>query len=100
MKKGNFMSKKEKKKKLPLGRTLSNNIFALRQVWEGSRSYFFMYYFVTVLNAPLNFLLTTYLVRAIVDSVSGTGWSTAEVFKYIFIVGGAAIVIWTLSNFY
>lgn len=94
------MGKKEKKKKLPLGRTLSNNIFALRQVWEGSRSYFFMYYFVTVLNAPLNFLLTTYLVRAIVDSVSGTGWSTAEVFRYIFIVGGAGIVIWTLSNFY
>ena len=90
----------KKKKKLPFRRTLDNNFFALRQVWQTSRLYFFVYYFTTVINAPLNFLLGTYLIKLIVDSVEGTGWSTDAIFTYIFIVGGTAILIWMCSNYY
>ncbi len=90
----------KKKKKLPLKRSLDNNIFALAQVWGTSKTYFIIYYLVTFLNAPLNFLLYTYLIRLIVDSVEGDGWSTEAIFAYIFIVGGGAILIWVISNYY
>ena len=90
----------KKKKKLPLRRTVDNNLFALRQVWETSKLYFFVYYFTTFINAPLNFLLGTYLIKLIVDSVEGNGWSTDAIFTYIFVVGGTAIAIWMASNYY
>ena len=93
-------SEKEKKKKLSLRRNIDNNIFALAQVWGTSRSYFIIYYLVTFLNAPLEFLLYTYLIRLIVDSVEGVGWSIDAIFAYIFIVGGTAILIWIVSNYY
>jgi len=90
----------KKKKKLPFKRTIDNNLFALRQVWQTSKLYFFVYYFTTVINAPLNFLLGTYLIKLIVDSVEGTGRSTDAIFTYVFIVGGTAILIWMCSNYY
>lgn len=93
-------SEKEKKKKLSLRRNIDNNLFALAQVWGTSRSYFIIYYLVTFLNAPLEFLLYTYLIRLIVDSVEGVGWSIDAIFAYIFIVGGTAILIWIVSNYY
>lgn len=91
---------KEKKKKLPLRRNIDNNLFALAQVWETSKSYFIIYYLVTFINAPIEFLLYTYLIRLIVDSVEGVGWSTEAIFTYIFAVGGSAILIWVISNLY
>ena len=93
-------SEKEKKKKLSLRRNIDNNLFALAQVWGTSKSYFIIYYLVTFLNAPLEFLLYTYLIRLIVDSVEGVGWSIDAIFAYIFIVGGTAILIWIVSNYY
>ncbi len=94
--------RKEKKKKLPLKRTVGNNIFALRQVWDTSKSYFLIYYIVTFINAPLGFLLDTYLIRLIIDSVEGDdgAWSVDAIFAYIFIVGATSILIWTVSNYY
>ncbi len=97
------MSKtKEKKKKLPLKRTLGNNIFALRQVWDTSKAYFLIYYILTFVYAPINFLLDTYLIRLIIDSAEGAegAWSANAIFAYIFIVGGTAIFIWTVTNYY
>ena len=61
--------KKEKKKKLPLGRTVSNIFFALRQVWETSPGYFIFYYISTMLYAPLDFLSGSFLLRLIVNGV-------------------------------
>ncbi len=91
-----------KKKKLPLGRTIGNNIFALRQVWDTSKVYFIIYYLMTFINAPLDFLLYTYLIRLIVDSAEGAegAWSTGAIIIYICAVGGSAIAIWMTSNFY
>ena len=48
--------KKEKKKRLPLKRSLSNILFALRQVWEVSPSYFIFYYAMTFVWGTLDFL--------------------------------------------
>ncbi len=90
----------KKKKKLPLRRNIENNIFALAQVWGTSKLYFIIYYFVTFIYAPIDFLLYTYLIRLIVDSVEGHGWSTDAIFTYIFAVGGGAICIWVVSNYY
>ena len=90
----------KKKKKISFKRNIENNIFALAQVWLTSKSYFIIYYLVTFINAPLNFLLTTYLIRLIVDSVEGDGWSTQAIFAYMLFVGGGAILIWVISNYY
>ncbi|MGM9642871.1 MAG: ABC transporter ATP-binding protein [Eubacteriales bacterium] len=90
----------KKKKRIPLGRTVGNNVFALRQVWDTSKLYFITYYLMTFINAPLNFLLYTYLIRIIVDSVSGTGWQPRSIIIYIVAVGGSAILIWLASSFY
>ena len=38
---------KEKKKKLPFKRSMSNIAFALRQVWEVSPAYFIIYYLMS-----------------------------------------------------
>ena len=61
--------KKEKKKKLPFKRSMSNIFFALRQVWEVSPSYFLMYYLMTFIYAPLDFLSGSYLIRLIVNGL-------------------------------
>lgn len=90
----------KKKKKLSFRRNLENNLFALRQVWDTSKIYFLVYYVTTFINAPLNFLIGTFLIKLIVDSVEGHGWSTEAIFTYIFIVGGTAILIWMCSNYY
>jgi len=61
--------KPEKKKRLPVGRTIANTVFALKQVWHVSHSYFIIYFVNTILYAPLNFLSSTYLLSVIVDGV-------------------------------
>ena len=61
--------KPEKKKRLPVGRTIANTVFALKQVWNVSHSYFIIYFVNTILYAPLNFLSSTYLLSVIVDGV-------------------------------
>ena len=43
--------KKEKKKRLPWRRSVSNIFFALRQVWEVAPVYFIMYYAMTFVCA-------------------------------------------------
>ena len=61
--------KKEKKKKLPLGRTLSNIRFALGEVWRTSHTYFLFYFFTTVAYATMDFFTGSYLIRMIVNGI-------------------------------
>ena len=61
--------KKEKKKKLPLGRTLSNIRFALGEVWRTSHTYFLFYFFMTVAYATMDFFTGSYLIRMIVNGI-------------------------------
>lgn len=60
---------KQKKKKLPLGRSISNILFALGEVWHTSPSYLFCYFFGSVVYATLNFFMGSYLIRMIVNGV-------------------------------
>lgn len=90
---------KEEKKKLPFSRTFSNTFFALRQVWEVSRMYFIVYFLVTLVYAPLDFLEGSYLMRVIVNGLE-KGTPAQTILTYIIVVGAAAIVINIASNFY
>ena len=91
--------KKNKKARIPFKRSVSNILFALRQVWEVSPSYFVFYYFVTFIYAPLDFLTGAYLIRVIVDGLE-KGTPTGSIVTYMAIVGGAAILINALSSYY
>lgn len=90
---------KTKKKRLPLGRTLSNTGFALRQVWEVSPLYFIFYYLVTFIYAPLDFLSGSFMLRLIVDGVEG-GVETSTIVTYIIIIAAISLVIGIFSNLY
>ncbi len=91
------MSKKDKtkdkseKKKLHFGRTISNTVFALKQVWLVSPAYFLCYFFTTLLFAPIDFLSSTYLLSVIVDGVK-SGDSTGKIVSYI-----AVIAAWSIG---
>ena len=84
--------KPEKKKKLPLGRTLQNTVFALKQVWQVSPPYFISYFLISILYAPVDFLSSTYLLKVIVDGVND-GIPTGKIITYI-----AVIAVWAIGT--
>ena len=90
---------KEKKKKLPLRRAASNILFALKQVWEVSIAYFVVYYLVTLIYAPLDFLTDSFLLRMIVNKVEARE-SIASIVTYIIVLAIAVIIINMISSFY
>lgn len=76
----------EKKKKLPLGRTLSNIFFALRILIEAAPVFLFMYIGSSVGWGVMGFLKETYLLRMIVNGVE-SGQKTESIFLFMLIVG-------------
>lgn len=84
--------KKEEKRKIPFGRTIANNIFALKMIWQVSKLYFVIYLVVTILYAPLNFLTSTYLLRLIVDGVRD-GTPVGTIVTFIAIIYGIYIFV-------
>ena len=91
--------KKEKKKKLPFKRSMSNIFFALRQVWEVSPSYFLMYYLMTFIYAPLDFLSGSYLIRLIVNGLEDKT-PTSVILTFMIVIGAITLVINVINNFY
>ncbi|MBQ8393407.1 MAG: ABC transporter ATP-binding protein [Clostridia bacterium] len=91
--------KKEKKKKLPLRRSASNITFALREVWHVSAAYFVIYYLVTLIYAPLDFLTDSFLLRMIVNKVEGNE-SITSIIVYIIVIASFAIAVDLLSGMY
>lgn len=89
----------EKKKKLPLRRTIQNSLFALKQVWESSHSYFIIYYLMTFVYAPLDFLTGSYLIRIILNGVE-KATSVSHIVTYMLIIGIADIVINCVNSLY
>ena len=72
---------KEKKKRLPMRRAVSNIFFALRQVWEVAPVYFIMYYAMTFVWGLLDFLEGSYLLRMIVSGIEkATGVNVAAAY--------------------
>ena len=90
---------KEKKKKLPLRRTLSNIGFALGQVWRVSRWYFLFYFGITLINAPLDFLTDSFLLKMIVDGIEH-GTPVSFILSYILIIGGTYITVSISQNYF
>ncbi|MBQ1212759.1 MAG: ABC transporter ATP-binding protein [Clostridia bacterium] len=90
---------KEKKKKLPFKRTVSNTVFALRQIWEASPVYFVGYYVMTFIYAPLDFLTGTYLIRMIVNGVE-KNTPHEKIITYMLIVGAVQLTVNMISNYF
>ena len=96
------MSKKEEKKKkekLPLRRAASNILFALKQVWQVSTAYFIIYYLVTLIYAPLDFLTDSFLLRMTVNKVEADE-SVSSIVTYIIALAIVVIIINMVSSFY
>jgi len=90
---------KSEKKKLPLKRTLSNNLFALKAVWAGSKTYFIVYISCSFIFGILEFLSGSYLLRKIVNSFdSGEGLS--DILTYVSVLGTVAIVLGVMDVYF
>lgn len=90
---------KEKKKKLPFRRSLSNIFFALSQVWEVSPAYFVMYYLMTLVYAPLDFLSGSYLIRLIVNGIENET-KTSTILTFMIVIGVITVVINVINSLY
>ena len=89
---------KDKKKKLPLGRSLSNIGFALGEVWRSSHTYFIVYYFITVGYALLDFFRGSYLIRMIVNGVE-KGTPVKTILTYMLVLVTLDISLDIFSSF-
>ena len=90
---------KQKKKKLSCRRSFSNIVFALSQVWSVSRVYLFLYFALTFIYAPLDFLTDSYLLRVIVDGIEESR-DVYGIAVYILVVGVVSVAVNMISNYY
>ena len=84
---------KEKKKKLPLRRTLSNNLFALRAIWAASPIYLGVYLGSSLIYGVLDFLGEGYLLRRIVNGIS-SGEGIDSVIRFVICLGVVTLVVY------
>ncbi len=90
---------KEKKKRLPLKRSISNILFALRQVWEVAPLYFIMYYAMTFVWGALDFLEGSYLLRMIVSGIE-KATPTRTIVTFMLVIAVADILAGALNSYY
>lgn len=91
--------KKEKKKKLPFKRTVSNNLFALRSIWEASPIYLAVYLGSSFIYGTLDFLSSGYLLRRVVNGIDA-GESLKSIVMYVAILGLTCLTAYTLLNWF
>ena len=93
--------KKEKQKKEKLGfkKTLSNNLFALKAIWQGSPSYLIIYLGSSFVYGILGFLTNTYLLRKIVNEVSNGG-SVDGIINYTIVLSITCLISYTALHWY
>ncbi len=84
-------TKKEKKEKLSFKKTVSNNLFAIRAIWQSSPSYMIVYFGSSVIYGILGFFSDTYLLRKIVNDAT-SGKSIDGVLMYVFIITALNII--------
>jgi len=90
---------KEKKKKLPFKRTVSNNLFALKAIGVASPVYLAVYLGSSFVYGILDFLSGGYLLRKIVNGVS-SGESIPDIMRYTLLLGTVCIVTYTALNYF
>ncbi|MBR6680907.1 MAG: ABC transporter ATP-binding protein [Clostridia bacterium] len=91
--------KKEKKKKLPFQRTVSNNLFSLKMIWLASPLYLIIYLGSSVTYGILDFLTTGHLLRKIVNGVE-SGGSISGIITYVAILGVICVIYYLSMNYY
>ena len=99
MKKRTNKKTKEKKEKLSLKRTLSNNAFALKAIWLASPIYLIIYLGSSVIYGGLDFLSGTYLLRRIVNDVQ-RGTPISDVLRFTVILGSVTLITYTAFQWY
>lgn len=90
---------KQKKEKLGLKKTLSNNLFALKAIWQGSPSYLIIYLGSSFVYGILGFLTNTYLLRKIVNEVSNGG-SVDGIINYTIVLSITCLISYTALHWY
>ena len=91
--------KKEKKKKLALGRTISNNIFALKEIWKGSPLYIAVYLGSSFIYGTFDFLTEGYLLRRIVNGIEA-GESVTALLRYVFTLAIIILSVYTALSWF
>lgn len=92
-------NKKQKKEKLSFKKTLSNNLFALKAIWQGSPSYLIIYLGSSFVYGILGFLTNTYLLRKIVNEVSNGG-SVDGIINYTIVLSITCLISYTALHWY
>ena len=98
MKKEN-KEKKEKKKKLPLRRTIANNMFALRAIWAASPIYLAVYLGSSFVYGIIEFLSEGYLLRMIVNGID-EGKSVESIVLFVLILASISLVSFTALSWF
>lgn len=80
-------------------RSISNIFFAFHQVWDVSHSYFIVYYLMTFIYAPLDFLTGSFLLRLVVNGVE-KGTPTSAIVTYMIVICSVAVVIYAINSYY
>ncbi len=98
---GMFCLAKEKKekKKLPFGRTISNNLFALKAIASAAGLYMAIYLCSNFIYGILDFLTGNYLLKHIIDGVNA-GESIKSLITYVLVLLGFTFVFNIVSNYY
>ncbi len=90
---------KDKKEKLSLGRTLSNNLFALSAVFKASPIYIIVYIASSFVYGILDFMTGTYLLRRIVNGLEA-GESIESLIRYVAVFAAVAIPLQMMLSWY
>ena len=96
---GTEKNEKEKKKKLPLKRTVSNNIFALKVIFTASPLYLLVYLGSSFVYGIIGFLEEGYLLRKIVNGIEN-GESITGLMLYIAVLGAVSVVCYTALTWF
>ena len=92
-------TKEEKKKKLSPGRTASNNLFALRNIWRASPLYLAVYLGSSLLYGTLDFLSESYLLRRVVNGIDA-GEDIRNIVRYVLVLGGVTLVCYLAMRWF
>ncbi len=91
--------KKEKKKKLPIKRTMANNLFALKIIWKASPIYLAVYLGSSLIYGVLDFLSEGYLLRRVINGID-SGENIASIVRYVVILGIVCLVAYVSLNWF
>ncbi len=93
------MKDKQKKKRLPLGRTLSNSIFALKIIAHASPIYLAIYLSSSIIYGMLAFLNDTFLLRMIVNNVQA-GEAMSKIAAYVLTLAAVSVIFYVGMSWY